>query len=121
MTKIDIIQYDENGNKKVSSELKATVPETGIVTWNNLPLYTSGNNRIYYEIEETGKPSRFADLKPAGNFLDQGDMNLLDYSFTNKLKRSEILIVKLDGETGKTIPAAGTGFEILDSDGNRIE
>lgn len=48
-------------------------------------------------------------------------MNLLDYSFTNKLKRSEILIVKLDGETGKTIPAAGTGFEILDSDGNRIE
>ena len=121
MTKIDIVQYDENGNKKVSSELKAAVPETGIVTWNNLPLYTSGNNRIYYEIEETGKPSRFADLKPAGNFLDQGDMNLLDYSFTNKLKRSEILIVKLDGETGKTIPAAGTGFEILDSDGNRIE
>lgn len=48
-------------------------------------------------------------------------MNLLDYSFTNKLKRSEILIVKLDGETGKTIPAAVTGFEILDSDGNRIE
>lgn len=48
-------------------------------------------------------------------------MNLLDYSFTNKLKRSEILIVKLDGETGKTIPAAGTGFEILDSGGNRIE
>lgn len=121
MNKIDIIQYDENGNQKVSKELSATTPASGIVTWNNLPLYTINDNLIYYEVEETGKPARFVDVEPVENFLYQGaGMALLDYTITNNLKRSEILIVKLDGESGEVIPAAGTGFEILDSSGNKV-
>lgn len=48
------------------------------------------------------------------------DGKIMRYLINNKAFESYLKIVKLDAETGKTVPVAGAGYKIYDADGDLI-
>ena len=127
--KFNLSSYLDDGTL-YGSYFDEVTTETGRVMWTNLPLYSTDGKLLVYKVSETGCPDRYIQPKPQSSILSSLDPPTAEMKFENILKRSDVLIVKTDGETGKTIPAAGTGFMILkdgkpvsltDSDGNTAD
>lgn len=123
--------YLDNNDNEVVVKLYDTLytDENGYVEWNDLPYY-SGNHDLFYEIAEVSKPDKYIDpvfYIPGYDdnvSFDTVNFNLLGddiaVSCYNELKRSDVLIVKKDYETGETVPREGTEFQIYDANGELV-
>ncbi len=74
-------------------------------TFNNLPKYSHGVEIIYTVSEESVV----------------GYSTAVDgYTITNTLLKWSLKIVKIDADSGKTIPYSGAGFELYRPDGSKV-
>ena len=100
--------------------------KAGIVTWSDLPFYCTDKNHsgyggeLLYSVQENDLPARYVQPEEYVGYMgaDANSYSQNRIDFENKLKKSSVLIVKKDYETGETVPREGTEFQILDSDGN---
>lgn len=101
---------------------KQITGSSGVVAWGNLPFYDSNGQELLYVITEENTPDRYVKLEPIEGYLGASLDNPIQahVNVKNKLKRSSVLIIKKDSESGDNIPIPGTQFQILDSDGNKV-
>ena len=95
----------------------------GIASWTELPFWTEDGKELIYVLTEKNAPDRYVTLGEfEGSLLSSADDNglMIHLDVENKLKRSSVLIVKKDSESGDNIPLPGTEFQILDSNGNKV-
>ncbi len=100
--------------------------KAGIVTWSDLPFYCTDKTHsgyggeLLYSVQENDLPARYVQPEEYVGYMgaDANSYSQNRIDFENKLKKSSVLIVKKDYETGETVPREGTEFQILDSDGN---
>ena len=95
----------------------------GKVSWTELPFWTEDGKELIYVLTEKNAPDRYVTLGEfEGSLLSSADDNglMIHLDVENKLKRSSVLIVKKDSESGDNIPLPGTEFQILDSNGNKV-
>lgn len=95
---------------------------SGMVSWGNLPFYDQNGQELLYVVTEENAPDRYVQLDPIEGYLGASLDNPIQahIGVENKLKRSDVLIVKKDYESGETVPLPGTEFQILDSEGNKV-
>ena len=95
----------------------------GKASWTELPFWTEDGKELIYVLTEKNAPDRYVTLGEfEGSLLSSADDNglMIHLDVENKLKRSSVLIVKKDSESGDNIPLPGTEFQILDSNGNKV-
>ena len=88
-----------------------------------MPFWTEDGKELIYVLTEKNAPDRYVTLGEfEGSLLSSADDNglMIHLDVENKLKRSSVLIVKKDSESGDNIPLPGTEFQILDSNGNKV-
>lgn len=104
--------YQDYGSKKEVA--RKTTSKTGYLAFGNLPFGT-------YRVSETRTPEGYktvADFKVTISAHGQS----FHYSIENKVKESQLKIVKIDGESGKAIPRSDAGFEIYsDTTGEQLK
>ncbi|MCI8472261.1 MAG: VaFE repeat-containing surface-anchored protein [Clostridiales bacterium] len=72
-----------------------------------------------YTVKQVGGWEGKELLKPFDVYISQANQTYR-YIINNREFESYVKIVKTDAETGKTIPYAGAGFKIYDTDGNLV-
>ena len=95
----------------------------GKASWTELPFWTEDGKELIYVLTEKNAPDRYVTLGEfEGSLLSSADDNglMIHLDVENKLKRSSVLIVKKDSESGDNIPLPGTEFQILDSNANKV-
>lgn len=74
-----------------------------------------------YTITETKTPEGYAPVKPFKVVINQEQVTLTGIYRQDTLITSPIQIMKVDADTGKVIPQAGTTFQLLDEQKNVIK
>lgn len=122
-----LLEEAENSNVKQplkGIEFTLTLKSTGeeackIVTDENGYAITPELPYGLYHIEETTGKEGYRKIEPFDIMIDT-DEKINQYILENPVYESKVKIVKVDAETGKQIPLAGTQFKIKDSAGNWV-
>lgn len=96
------------GNAKESERDTLICDENGFAQTKDLPYGV-------YTVKQT-KGWEGKELLPAFDVFVQADVEVYRFLINNAAFRSLVEIVKKDAETGKTIPAAGIGFKVRNTD-----
>lgn len=73
-----------------------------------------------YLVTETKTPEGYNPVKPFEVEISEENVTVSGIYRQDTLITSPIQVLKVDASTGKTIPAAGTGFQLLDTDRNVV-
>lgn len=73
-----------------------------------------------YLVTETKTPEGYNPVKPFEVEISEENVTVSGIYRQDTLITSPIQVLKVDASTGKTIPAAGTGFQLLDADRNVV-
>ncbi|RQW65291.1 hypothetical protein DUK53_17195, partial [Listeria sp. SHR_NRA_18] len=109
----------------VGAEFTLTHKATGkivTVVKTDIQGYGKVNNLAYgkYTLTETNAPWGYKPIAPFDiEITAQGQH--FNYIIEDKVIEAKVKIVKLDATTGKTVPLAGTEYQILDSEKNVVK
>ena len=101
------------GKAKESERDHVTCDENGFATSKDLPY------GVYTVVQTKGWEGK--ELLEAFDVFIGQDGKVYSYIINNATFDSYVKVVKTDAETGKTIPYAGAGFQILRPDGSKVE
>ena len=101
--------------------VKIVTDEYGFATTAD-PAYPRGRLPYgTYIVTESVTPEGYKTIQPFEVIIDREGQTLKGIYKENIPYMAAIQLVKLDAETGRTIPLAGTKFQILDKDKNVVE